>query len=134
VDALPAVAELARTSASSTDKVLALRGMIRLSALQDRRDETSVPLLKEALDLAERDEEKQLALSALGDIPRLKALAVAQAYLDDPTLAEEAAQACVAIAEKIAKTHPEEVAKVMRHVANSTSDKKLAARARKLSR
>ena len=133
-DALPAVAQLARTSTSPTLKVLALRGFIRLAAQQDAPAAKKVESLKDAMDLASRDGEKRLVLSALGTIPSAESLALVAPYLDSPALKEEACLAAVAIAEQLVKSHPKPVAEAMQKAAKSTANKKLAARANALLR
>ena len=133
-DALPAVAELARTTASPTFKVLALRGYIRLAAQQDAPAAKKVETLKDALGLATRNDEKRLVLSALGNIPGPESLALVTPYLDSPDLKEEACLAAVAIAERIVQTHPQQVARAMQQVAKRTANKQLANRADALAR
>ena len=86
-------------------------------------------MLQEAIALAERDEERRLVLSALGNIPAVEALAALTPHLDNAALKEEACLAAVAIAERIRARHAAEVAAAMQRVAKLTTDKKLAARA-----
>jgi len=133
-DALPAVAEFARTAKGATQKVLALRGYIRLASQQVAPPAKLVESLKDAMSLAGRDDEKRLILSALGNIPAAESLAVVMPHVESPALKEEACLAAVAIAEKIVKTSPEPVAAAMRQVAQSAANKQLAARATALAR
>jgi len=133
-DAVPAVAELARTAKSPTRKVLALRAYIRLAPQQVAEPAALVASLKDALSLADRDGEKRLALSALGNIPSPESLALVAPYLKNQTLKEEACLAAVAIAEKIVKTHGKQVAPVMQQVALQTANRKLAAQAKALAK
>ena len=84
--------------------------------------------------LADRNEEKRLVLSALGNVPTVEALALVTSYLDNPILKEEACLAAVAIAEKIASGHGAEVAAAMKQVAKLATNKKLAARAKVIAR
>jgi HEAT repeat protein len=133
-DALPLVAELAKTSPNKTLKILALRGFVRLVPQQDIPDAKKLDSLTRAMALADRSEEKRLVLSALGDIPTVDALALATSYLDNAELKEEASLAAVAIAEKIASSHGAEVTAAMGQVAKVTANKKLAARAEAIAR
>ena len=130
VDALPDVTQLAKTSADPKLKIIALRGYIRLIPLQETPDEQKLASLKEAMALAERNEEKKLALSALGGIPIADALALVAPHLGNSALKEEAGLAAVAIAEKIVQTHPAQVAEAMQQV--STANAKIAKRAKDL--
>ncbi len=128
-DALPAVAELLKAPPTRTIKVLALRGFVRLVPQQDAPDVKKLESLQEAMALADRDEEKRLVLSALGNVATAEALAVVASHLDNAALKEEACLAAVAIAEKIGAGHAAEVTSAMKRVAKLTADKKLAARA-----
>ncbi|MBM3882985.1 MAG: hypothetical protein FJ387_25255 [Verrucomicrobia bacterium] len=99
------VLELARPSADPTLPTLALRAGIALAGLEPdltRRLE----FLKQALTLAQRPEEKRQALGQLGQMATADALALALAALSDPALANEAAAAALAIAEKLAVANP----------------------------
>jgi hypothetical protein len=131
-DALPLVADLVKTAPTPTIKILALRGFVRLVPQQDVPNAKKLDSLKEAMALADRKEEKRLVLSALGNVPTVEALALVTSHLDDAALKEEACLAAVAIAEKIASDHGDEVAAAMKRVAKLTSQKKLAARANAL--
>lgn len=128
-DALPEVARLLKSPPSRTIKVLALRGFVRLVPQDDAANAKKAEMLQEAMALAERDEERRLVLSALGNIPAVEALAALAPHLDNAALKEEACLAAVAIAERIRARHAAEVAAAMQRVAKLTTDKKLAARA-----
>ena len=130
----PLVAELLKTPPSKTIKVLALRGFVRLVPQQDAPDAKKLESLKEAMALADRNEEKRLVLSALGNVPTVEALALVTSHLDNAALKEEACLAAVAIAEKIAAGHGAEVTAAMKQVAKLTANKKLAARANAIAR
>lgn len=133
-DALPAVADLLRTSPNKTIKVLALRGFVRLVPQQDIPDAKKVDALKEAMQAADRSEEKRLVLSALGNVATVDALAMAVSHLEDAELKEEACLAAVTIAEKLGPSHRDEVVAAMQQVAKRTGNKKLATRANALAR
>ncbi len=133
-DALPLVAELVKSPPSKTIKVLALRGFVRLVPQQDAPDAQKLASLQDAMAQAERNEEKRLVLSALGNVPSSGSLAVVTAHFEDPVLKEEACLAAVAIAEKIASSHGAEVTAAMTQVAKLTANEKLAARAKALAR
>jgi len=133
-DALPAVAELLKAPPTPTIKVLALRGFVRLVPQQDAPDATKLQSLQDAMTLADRDEEKRLVLSALGNVPTADALALVVSHLDNAALQEEACLAAVTIAEKIGPGDGAAVTAAMKRVARLTADKKLAARAAALAR
>lgn len=129
-DVLPDLVQLAKTSPDPRFKILALRGWLAIIPQQQASDAQKLAALKEALALTQRKEEKQLALSALAQIPTLEALALVEPCLADPELKDEAAIAAVAIAGKLAQSNPAEVAKAMRQV--SSSDPKVTRAARQL--
>ena len=133
-DALPLVAKLVKSGPTKTIKILALRGFVRLVPQQDAPDAKKLESLQEAMALADRTEEKRLVLTALGNVPTAEALALVASHLEDPGLKEEACLAAVAIAEKIASGHGDEVTAAMRRVAKLAGSKKLAARANALAR
>jgi len=129
-DALPDLAALGKTATEKKWKVLTLRGQLRLIPLQTASAGQKLAALKELVPLIERAEEKRLLLAALGEIPTADSLVLVAPYLKTDDLKEEAAIAAVAIAEKIVQKNPAQVIAAMRDV--STSDKKLANRARQL--
>ncbi|NLC59045.1 MAG: hypothetical protein GX774_19600 [Armatimonadetes bacterium] len=91
---------LARADAEETGlRVRALRGCLRLLAREtEARPAMVVARLAEALAIAGRPEEKKLALSVLRDCRVPAAVTLAAGCLDDPTLAEEAAEAVLYLA------------------------------------
>jgi len=129
-DALPDVMQIAKTATDRKFKVLALRGQLRLIPLQDASIEQKFASLKEAMALIERDEERRLALAALGEVPTAESLALVMPYLSAGNLKEEASIAAISIAAKIVGRHPAQVAAAMQQV--TTSDNKLAQQAKRL--
>lgn len=130
-DALPDLAKIARTTADTKFRILALRGQLRLIPMQTVPDAKKVSQLKEMLPLIERTEEQRLVLATLAGLPTAESLALVTTYLAREELKEEASAAAVAIAEKIIADHPARVAEAMKQV--RTNNKKLAERARQLS-
>ena len=130
VAALPDLAQIARTSAASKFKILALRGQLRLIPLQTSGDAPKLAQIKELLPSIENAEEKRLVLSTLGDIPSAESLALVLPYVASEELKEEANVALVGIAEKIFSSHPTEAAEALKRV--QTNNNELAARVRKL--
>jgi HEAT repeat protein len=133
-DALPLLVDMVKTPPTATVKVLALRGLVRLVPQQEAPQEKKVGLLKDAMALADRNEEKQLILSALGNVPAADSLTLVASCLENASLKEEACLAAVAIAERLASTNGPQVAAVMMQVAKTTTNKDLAARANAISR
>jgi len=128
-DALPAITVLANSPPSQSVKVLALRALVRLVPQQDAPDARKIAALKQAMALADRNEERQLVLSALGTVPTVDGLMLVASHLDNSVLKEEVCTAAVTIAEKLAHAGDAQVTEVMNRVAKATSNKELAARA-----
>ena len=131
-DAMPDVAQLAKTSTDAKVKVLALRGYIRLVGLQEAAADKKLATLKEAMGLAERKDEKRLVLAALGNLPSADALAMVVTEIGSADLNEEACLAAVAIAEKIVGASPAAVAGAMEKVTQESKNQQVVARAREL--
>jgi len=131
-EVLPDLEKLAQSSGDEKFKILALRGYVRLLPLRVATPAANAAALKEAMGLCGRDEERRLALAALGNVPAPEALALAATYLDNARLKEEACLAAVAIAESIAKSHPDLTGEVMKQVAKSSKNPAVLKRARKL--
>lgn len=97
--AIPSLLKLAQSTQKPNHRILALRGYIRLLALPNNRPTAqTVSLYKDGLGLAERPEEKRLALAGLSNVKDADALELASTYLDDQLLGTEAALAVVKIA------------------------------------
>jgi hypothetical protein len=93
---------------------------MRLLRLPNERSAgQTLELLKEAMSLAQRDEERRLVLGALSDVRTRDALEMVRPYLTEETLRDEAAVAMVAIARSLAGEHLE--------IAQSAIDEVLAA-------
>lgn len=123
---------LARSSDSRKYQILALQGCLRLVAQGNFPAERKLAMCKEAMGLAQRDEEKKLVLGALGGVPSAEALAMVVPFLDQAAAKEEAAAAAVAIGEKIAGSHPAPVADAMAKVLKTTQNAALKKRAEEL--
>jgi hypothetical protein len=96
----PMLLELARTAASPSLRVLALRGGIEVAALEPNKTKR-LQMLEQARSAATRPEEKKQALGKLGQIPTPAALQLALADLADPDLANEAGYAAITIVEQL---------------------------------
>ncbi|MCX7007070.1 MAG: HEAT repeat domain-containing protein [Kiritimatiellaeota bacterium] len=129
-EALPDLAQLAQSSPNPTVKILALRGYLRLAGQQAGPAAQQLVLLKDALTMAGRSEEKKLVLAALGSIHNADALALVSSQLGSADLKEEASLAAVTIAEKLPPPRPALVAEVMEQVLKATANEQLARRAK----
>lgn len=101
---------IARASEDEAHRILALRGCVRLVRLPSQRTPTeTLTLLEQALAAAQRADEKRLVLAGLAEVPHLAALKLAEAFLDDPELRDEAGISTLSIARSLAATHPRQV-------------------------
>jgi len=132
-DAAGVLLELAKTG-NHKFRIRALRGYLRIARQLDVPTQGRIAMCGEALSVAQRDDEKKLALEALGRYPSAKSLSLVAAYLDDESLKEVASAAAVEIAQKILDAHPVAVAEAMKKAAEATSDAEVAGRAKRLLR
>ena len=132
-DAAPVLLELAKTGPDKF-RVRCLRGYIRIPRQLDVPLDQRISMCREALAVAERDDEKKLAFEVLARYPSAGSLAAVVPYLESQTLKEAAAATAVAIAEKIIRTQPAAVVEPMRKTSAATGNEELAGRARRLMR
>ncbi len=130
-DAAPVLLELAQTGPPRF-RVRTLRGYLRIARQLDVPTDERVAMARRTLDVAQRDEEKKLALEILGRYPTIQGLELAAGYLDDDGLKADAAAAAIAIAEKIVDAHPKPVAEAMPRAAAATGDQELTEKANQL--
>jgi HEAT repeat protein len=106
--AAPDLLAIAGSNKNPKQKLLALRGAIRLGGPAGKLPaEQAVKLLADAMKLAARTEEKKLALAALGEVKHPAAIELAARCLADPELEVEAATAVVKTAKSLRVTHPD---------------------------
>ena len=137
VDAADDLLGLAKTSDSPADKMICLRGYLRLAAQGDVPLDKRLAMCRLATPLAQKDDEKKLLLGALGSIASVEALELIMPYLDQAGTKEEAAASAVGISEKLLKE--KDSAKVapkliepLDKVAQATANADLATRAKDL--
>jgi HEAT repeat protein len=120
---VPDLLKVAQTAENKVHKVLALRGFVRLLALDSGRSpEETIDLYKKAMDLAGDAAEKKRVLSGLAATKSLAALNLAAAYLDDLTLHLEAESAAVQIAQATSAGYPQRTKEVLQKVIESTKN------------
>ena len=96
--ALPDLDQLARGGDDPKLKILALRGLIRLVPESGQHVERQVAALADALELANRPDERMLVVSALGGLRSVSALAWLESLQTEPALAQSASVAATALA------------------------------------
>jgi len=108
--------EIAAAAPSETQRVLALRGYVRLvrasavatSAPARKESAEVLALLQRGMELADRPESKKLVLAGLGDVVSMDAVKMALPYLHDQVLGAEAAAAVLEITPALSIEHYEE--------------------------
>jgi hypothetical protein len=124
--AMPDLLELTRGKEKS-DQILALRGFIRLAALTPSK--TRIQAYREAMNAAERREEKWLVLSGLAGVAQVESLKMVEPCLEDPAVQREAFAAYEKIAESLANRQPAAAKEALEAVAAKATDNNLRAKA-----
>lgn len=108
---------VAKTAASETHQVIALRGYIRVASNRnDRPDAERAKLLVAGLATAKRPDEKRQALNGLAEVRELVALQAVVPYMDVDNVKEEAASAARRISQDLWHSQPEAVKAAMQKV------------------
>jgi len=131
-DAAPELVDLAKTLTDKKYKIRALRGYIRIARQLSASPEQSVEICRNALTIADRDDERTLAIDVLGRVATSGALAVVVPYLSDDRLKGRAAGTVVAIGEKLIQTSPRQVAEAVQQALPAASNPALVDRAKAL--
>lgn len=93
----PRYIELVGSETKPSHKLLALRALIRIAPLRDRRSHAErLELLKKAMELATRDEERKLVLDRARAVRTIETLRFVAPLIDTPELTE---QACLTVVE-----------------------------------
>jgi len=90
---------LARSEKQAEHRIMALRAAIRVAPLRDdRTDAERLELLKQALEMATRDEERLLAIQRARAIRTPETLRLVVTFLDQPDFAQAACETIVELA------------------------------------
>ncbi len=101
VDAAPVLLDLATSDIDAKYKIRALRGFIRIVRQFDVPAAERVRMCQQALEAAQRNDEKKLVLEVLQRYPSVDSLRLAVAVSKVPALADDAKASALAIAQKI---------------------------------
>jgi HEAT repeat protein len=95
----PRLIELATSAESPEHRTAALRALIRVAPLADKRtDAERLEMLDKAMKMAERDEERKLVLQRARAVRTVETLRYLMPYVDDAKLAEMACESVVELA------------------------------------
>jgi len=101
-----ALLQVARKAMDRTTKVLALRGYIKLAGTEAVPREEKLGMYRQAMSLAQRDQERMLVLAGLAKVPMPEALELVLPCLDKKSLQAEAQTAALEIALATRPQHP----------------------------
>ena len=109
--------KVAQNSSDLRQSILATRGYISLIGKNAKRPtKQTLQMYDDAMQLAQRIDEKRLVLTGIANLRSVDALNVVAKYLDDPSLQQEAASAAVRIAESFRGKNKTQVKPVMEKV------------------
>ena len=129
-----ALLDLAKNAADKTHATWALRAYIRVVTLPaGRPHDKTLALLKRALELAARDEEKRLVLSRAASARHIETVRWLLPYLDDAALSAEACRAIVELAHfrELMGPHQAEFRQALNKVISTSKDQRLIDRAKR---
>lgn len=130
-DAGPVLLKLVKTGEPEL-KTGALRAYIRVARQFAIANGPRMAMFREIMTLAQRDDERRLALDILKQIRTAESLATAVGYLDQPKLSDAAANVAVTMSEKMLASQPTEVAAAMQKVIEGSKNKEAVEKARSL--
>jgi HEAT repeat protein len=112
---------LAKGAEQKVDRLVALRGYIRIAGLKEAglSDKRRIEMLQTAMDLADRAQEKKQAVSSLRQVNSIEALTMLKQYMDDPALKAEAEMAAANLIWDLRKRHTAEVADIAQRLLES---------------
>jgi hypothetical protein len=121
-DAASELLQVAKSSSNATHRVLALRGYVRLIGLAVAPVSQKLAMCRQAMGLAQRDDEKKLVLAGLGEVPDAEAVKMAEACLASPAIRPEAELALLKIAQAMGGSSRDEATAILdRLIANGSS-------------
>jgi HEAT repeat protein len=119
-------------SSDNRYKTRALRGYLRIARQLDLPDEERLAMCRKALKIAERPDERKLALDALKRCASAEAIELASALIDDRELRQPAVETAIFIGEKIKSTDPAAAKSAGQKALEADASGELADRARAL--
>jgi hypothetical protein len=113
--------KITQTSTDKTQKILALRGYIRLVGLASEKEaDEKAQMYQTALDLSEETNEIRMVLSGLSNLGSISALNMAANCMENQSVKQEAEVAVIEIAKSAHWKDPERTIEVLNTVLEST--------------
>lgn len=131
-DAEAALLDIAKNDAEEKYRIRALRGYLRIARQFAMPPKVRLEMFDAAMEAAQRNEEKIIALGILSRIPSTETLQRAASHVDDPALAAGAADVTVKIAGKLVGQNPKAVAEAVQKVVDVKLGGDLEATAKQL--
>jgi len=131
---LPVLTDILRTTANDTQRVVALRGCVRLLGLGGAAAAETVKAYTDIMAGAKRPEEKKLVLAGLANLGHPAALGMAESLMADEAVGAEARLALISVARAIMGSYREEVRAAMTRLASTTKDADLKRQADQIAR
>jgi hypothetical protein len=117
---------IVRTSRNEQHRVWALRGFVRVVSVPGQKPpQEAAALLRQALALADKLENKKLIVSRLIAVHVPDSLALAVSCLDDPELHADATRAALRLAEALRYSHPAEARTALEKISRVARDEGL---------
>ncbi len=112
---------LAKEAPDKVDRLVALRGYIRIAGLKEARLSAArrTEMLKTAMGLARRPQEKKQVVSSLQQATSIDALTMLKQYMADPALQAEAEMAAANLIWDLRTSHTSDVADVAQRLLES---------------
>ncbi|MBW3540424.1 MAG: HEAT repeat domain-containing protein [Planctomycetes bacterium] len=130
--AAPALLKIATDDPERKYQIRALRGYLRIARQLQLPPAERLAMFDAAMKIAQRDEERTLALDILSRVPSKKSLELAVAHLDNAALRDAAATAALTIAPRLVQADPAAVAAAMQKILDAGITGEAAAKARQL--
>lgn len=116
IDAAAPLLDMARTAGEAKYRIRALRGYIRLARQLNMAPDERLAVCRNALAIAQRNDEKVLAVETLGRIGTAPALELAVSLLDQQPLREAACAAIVEMSTRSVLAAPDRTEQALRRV------------------
>lgn len=115
--AVPHLLEIAKNSADEKRAIVALRdGLLRLAELEEISPNKRAQILKDAFNVAKRQEEKKRIVSMLGEIPSLNAIETLRAISENADFRNDCHQAIIKLARQVGAVYPEQTLTALEQV------------------
>lgn len=128
--------KLAGSADDANHRVWALRAYVRVISLPGEvgNDKKTLAMFQKAMDMATRDEDKRFIVGRVSAVRSIKALRWALPYLDNPTLANDAARSVLDLAHRKELFEPnrQECTAAITRIAETSKDARIVEHAKRM--